>query len=92
VCQIEYDEAVVVGLCGGDADAVAASAGRDVGGVDADVHCVVLGFVETGGHCRVVVDVVYVAIGWVVVLLRVSIGDGYSDRLTYCKEVEHACE
>jgi hypothetical protein len=90
VCQIENNEAVIVGLCGGDADAVAAPASCDVGGVDADVDCVVLGFVEAGAHGGVVVDVVDVAIGWVVVLLYVSVGAGCSDRWTYCEEVEHA--
>ena len=74
VFEVEDDEAVGVLGLGGDADGVAAAAGgRGSGGIGLDGDLVVGGGNEVRGLSGGLVDVVDVAVGWVIFLCR---GDG----------------
>ena len=67
VVEIEDNEAsCVIGLLARYAHGVAATAGGDGRSVDAHIYLAILGACEAGGRGRALVDVVHIAVSWVI--------------------------
>ena len=93
VLEVEDDEAVRVLFLARHADGVAATAGTSFGGVRLDRDDAVVHTDEAGVLGRTAVDVVDVAVGWVIFLLLVSAGmDRVEVGRAYGVEGEHIKE